>query len=306
LACVQLNSHRGSKLHSLLRLALLDLLKESAVLVHSHVAGASTSALATLRRRGRLGANGLLALGLLATLLGATHKGSNSGVGLGDGLAGGLLYDLLAALGLNGGGVSTRFALLATEADNLGVSFLELPLTAGVGKNTLADLALAARDGSHVVLAASGSSDDLGVTEGLDGGLELVVTVEVGGVAGRMELLLKLGLEGVDDEAALNTSVGGEDLGGVDAAELKRPLGHNDDLVLEVEDVDLREFALVLGEGGLGEVGGHVEEGVRDEEVGPSLLDEDLKILAEELLGESVVISPVLDHLGVKGLESGC
>ena len=143
------------------------------------------------------------------------------------------------------------------------------------------------------------------MTEGLDGGLEFVISVEVGGVASRVEGLLKLRLEGVDNKAALNTGVRGEDLSGVDTAELEAPLSDNDDLALEVEHVDLREFALVLSEGGLGEVGGHVEERVRDEEVGFSLLDEDLEVLSEEIAWERLLVTTRLDHLGVKSLESG-
>merc|ERR1719232_1234610 len=178
-------------------------------------------------------------------------------------------------------------------------------ISAGVGHDALADLALSSGDGSHLDLLGCSGSANLGVTESLDSGLELVVSVEVGGVAGWMEGLLELGLQGVDDEAALDTSVGSEVFGAVDAAELKSPLGDNDDLALEIEDVDLRELGLVLGDGSLGEVGGHVEEGVRDEEVRAGLLDEDLEILLEEVLGESVVVSSILDHLGVKSLESG-
>ena len=120
-----------------------------------------------------------------------------------------------------------------------------------------------------------------------------------------MEGLLELGLEGVDDEAALNTCVGGEDLGAVDSTELEGPLGDDDDFAVEVEDVDLGELALVLGDGGLGEVGGHVEERVGDEEVGAGLLDEDLEVLLEQVLGETVVVTTILDHLGVESLESG-
>ena len=143
------------------------------------------------------------------------------------------------------------------------------------------------------------------MSEVLDGGLELVISVEVGRVTGWMEGLLELGLEGVDDEAALNTGVGGEDLGAVDSTELEGPLGDDDDFAVEVEDVDLGELALVLGDGGLGEVGGHVEERLGDEEVRAGLLDEDLEVLLEEVGGEGVVVSTSLDHLGVEGFESG-
>jgi len=98
------------------------------------------------------------------------------------------------------------------------------------------------------------------VTECLDCCLELIVTVEVGWVACRMELFLELGLEGVHDQAALNTRVAGENLLGVYSAQLEGPLGDNNDFVFEIKHVNLWELALILRNRGLGEVCGHVEE----------------------------------------------
>ena len=254
--------------------------------------------------RGRTGRGGLLAaLGLLAGLLAARHKSINSLGLLGGGL-GSLLGDDLLASALHS--LGSWLLLLATaELDNLGVALLELPFADGVGEDTLGDLALSTGERSHVDLLGGGSGANLLVTESLDGGLELIISVEVGGAAGGVEGLLELGAEVVDDEAALNTVVGGEDVVGVDAAELEGPLGDHDDLALQIEHVNLGELALVVGDGGLGEVGWHVEEGVGDEEVGLGLFDEDLQVLSEEILGETIVVSTVLDHLGVKGLESG-
>ena len=205
-----------------LLLGLLDLLEESAVLSNGHVAGATRSALASIRGRGRLRGSRFLASGLLASLLGTRDDSINSSSALAGGLSG-LLGNLLSALCLDGRGGTSLLRFAATERDDLGVALLDLPFANGVGEDSLADLALTASDGGHIGLASSCGSDDLAVAKSLNGGLELVVTVKVGWVASGVERLLELGLEGVDDEAALNSGVRGEDLGGVDAAELQRP-----------------------------------------------------------------------------------
>jgi len=276
-------------------------------LLDSHSAGATLSGFAALGSSGRSLGGRFLADGLLGNLLATSNNGIDSSGALATSLSSGLLGGSLLALD-NAGTLSSLLLLrFSTEGDDLGVSFLELPFTAGVGEDTLLNLALSSSDGGHLDLLGGSGGADLGVTEGLDGGLELVISVEVGGVAGWVKglLELELGLEGVDDESALNTSVGGEALLAVDLAELKSPLGDNNNLAFEVENVDLREFALVLLDGSISEVGGHVEERVRDEEVWLGLLDEHLKILLEHSLGESTVVSTILDHLGVKSLESG-
>ena len=99
----------------------------------------------------------------------------------------------------------------------------------------MADLALSPEDGSHLDLHGCSGRANLRVTENLDGGFELVVSVEVGGVAGWEEGFLELALKGVDNETALDAGVGGEDFGAVDAAELKSPFGDKNDLAVEIE-----------------------------------------------------------------------
>lgn len=229
--------------------------KELAVLGHGHGAGRALSSLAALGGGGGAGRNGLLssAGGLSTSSLAASSGESVNGTStLGGGLGGSFLGGGLLSLNAGSTGGLGLLGLGTSEGHSLGVSLFELPLAAGVGEDTLADLVLSSGKRGHVNLLGGGGGANLLVTEGLDGGLELVVSVEVGGVASGMEGLLELGLEGVDDKAALNTSVGGEDLGGVDSAELKGPSGDDDNLALEVENVDLGELALVLGDGGLG------------------------------------------------------
>ena len=76
------------------------------------------------------------------------------------------------------------------------------------------------------------------MAESLDSGLELIISVEVGWVACWMEVVLELRLEAVDDQSALEASVGGEHLSGVDLSELEGPLGDHDDFGFEVHHID--------------------------------------------------------------------
>ena len=96
------------------------------------------------------------------------------------------------------------------------------------------------------------------MTEGLDGGLEFVVTVEVGGEAGWVELFLEEGLEAVDDQSAFEASVGSKDVG-FGLAELKGPLSDDNDLCLKFLNGNGRELLLEFSEGGVGEVRGDIE-----------------------------------------------
>ena len=73
------------------------------------------------------------------------------------------------------------------------------------------------------------------MSENLDCGFEIVVPVEVGGVSSWDERFLELAPEGVDNEAAFDAGVGGEDFGAVDAAELKSPFGDKNYLAVEIE-----------------------------------------------------------------------
>ena len=268
----------------------LEARQELAILVHSHATGAALSALATLWGCRGSGGHGLLASsGGLSTCLLYTC-GGNKSIDRGDSLCGSLCSgllggSLLSTSSFRGSGCLFLGRFTTTEGFNLGVTFFELPLTTGVGEDTLGDDVLSSNNRSHLNLFAGSGGKNLLVTESLDGGLELIVSVEVSRVAGGMERFLKLGLKGMDDEAALNTGVRSEDLGGVNFAELKSPFSDNNNLAFELFNVYSGEFALIFGEGGLGEVGGNVEEGIRHEEVMLGLLDEDLQVFPEEVLG---------------------
>ena len=276
-----------------------DLLEVLLVLLYSH--GGCASWLGALSGSwGWLGfADRFLALGGLTRC----NEGGNSGCFT---LDSGFLGRLLGA-SLNGNlGITTSLlGLSASELDSLGVSFFEGPFSAGVGKDSLADSSLSASDGWHAGWLGGSGSNDLLMAESLDGGLEFIISVKVGWVAGWVEVFnLELWLEAVDDESALESSVGGEYISGVDLAELKGPVGDDNNLGLEVLDGNLWEFGVVLSEGSLGEVGWHVEERVGDKEVWSRFLDEDLEILLSEVVGEGVVVATRLDHLSVESLES--
>lgn len=267
--------------------------EELAILGNSHATGAALGTLTTFggcrgsRGHGLLAGSGGLASRFLYTCGGSSGGQSiNRSGALCGSLRGGFLgRSLLSTLSL-GGSSSLFLGLLTTTSEdfNLGVTLLKLPLTAGVGEDTLGDDILSSGNRGHLNLFAGSSGAYLLVTESLNGGLELIISVEVGRVASWMERFLKLGLEGMDDEAALNTGVRGEDLCRVNFSELKCPFCDHNNLAFEVENVDCGEFALIFGEGGLGEVGRNVEERIRHKEVGLGLLDENLQILPEQVL----------------------
>lgn len=73
---------------------------------------------------------------------------------------------------------------------------------------------------------------DGAVTEVLDGGLELVVTVKVGGPSSGVEGLGQLGFERVDHKADFDASVAGEDGVGVDSLEFEGPVADEDNLLV--------------------------------------------------------------------------
>ena len=141
------------------------------------------------------------------------------------------------------------------------------------------------------------------MAEGLDSALEFRVTVEVGWPSLGVDLLAQVGLEGVNDKAHLKTIVGGEDSVGVDTSEFERPVADEDNLLVQVSDLDVGELLLEFVESGAGEVGGHEEVAVGDEEVGGGFLDEDLEHLLGEVFGESVEVAAVVNQIGEEGLE---
>jgi hypothetical protein len=264
-------------------------------------------------------------VGLLASVWGASSLWAgrllawDSGWGLSG--AWGLLHDLgesaarLASLGdslssdttlnLWSGRRAGSLGGLSSLRDNLSVALLEGPFTGASSDDSLASLSLATSNWGHGGWARVSSSTELRVTEGLDGGLELVVSVQVGWVADWMELLLEEWLERVHDQSALESSVGGEDGGRVDLAELEAPLGDHDNLGLKVLPVGVGELALELSGGSWGEVSWHVEVRVGHEEVWAGLLDEDLQVLLAHVSWDLGLVATSLDHLGVKFLECG-
>jgi len=305
-----LSEDSGGGLGSLLIVVLKELLESG----HGHLIGGGLGFLSAGGGHGAglLSSGGLLSLGLGggSGLLGGSvfhdlvgglaGSGSLGGrlLGLGGSLGGSLSGGTTLDLGSGGGGNDLLDG--TTEGSDLGVSFLEGPLVTLLGNDTLGNVTLSSGEGSEISGVLGNGSLDLSVTEGLDSGLELVVSVEVSGPSDGVELFLELGLEGVDDKSHFEASVGGE---GIGSLELKAPVGNEDNLGFEVADADVAELLLELGEGGGGEVGGDVEVGVTDEEVGLALLDEDLEHLLAHVLGEFVLVATSVDHVGEEFLE---
>jgi len=152
-----------------------------------------------------------------------------------------------------------------------------------------------------VLLDAGNGVLDASVGVGLDEGLHLVVSVEVDWVPGESGLVLLLGnwLEGLNDKSNLESTVGGEDVGGVDLVHLEGPVRDNDDSRSEVGDVQVGELGVEFIDGLLGEVAGDVEVSVGDEEVGEGLLD----VALDGLLGDGSS-SAVSEHVRVELFES--
>lgn len=257
----------------------------------------------SLLSRGRLLA--LLARGELSNLvsnIGSLGQlGNNLGLLVDVGLLDGL-HDTLGHVDLSLAGSSSSLLLAATEGLDGSSALFEVPVVALARDDALADVALAEESNIGSGELSNGVLDGT-VSEGLDGGLELVVTVQVGGPAGGVELLAELGLERVNDDSNLEAGVGGEDGVAVDLLELESPVVDEHNLLVEVLDLDVRELLLELGKGVLGEVGGHEEERVRDKEVGVSFLDKDLDRLLAEVSTDLVEVTSLVDHLGEEGFE---
>jgi len=203
---------------------------------HGHAVGSGSGFLTTGRRKSR----GLLGDGSLSRLL---TLGGNLLVGdledLLDGLAnisllgGGLLSLGTTLSGSLGSGTtldtdttdsgSLSSASLALSLGNIedgeggSVAILEVEvvtLTTGDDTEgldlTLGGLNLA--NLGHINTLADGESRlGAGMSEVLDNGLHLVISVDVNGMAGRNDLLVEVGLEGVDDESDFEAGIGGED-----------------------------------------------------------------------------------------------
>jgi len=238
--------------------------------------------------------------GNLALALGAL-SGSSDDLGLSSGSGSGL--DLLESI---------SSLLLLEDGVHIcggGLSLLEGPgveVLSGLERNdVLSDVGLGSElgDVEHGLFGSSGDSGSnalVGVV--LDEGLHLVVSEEVDWVSGEGGLFLLLGdgLEALDDKSDFESTVGGEDVGGVDLVHLEGPVADDDDSGSEVGDVEVGELGVELVNSLLGEVAGDVEEAVGDEEVGEGLLD----VALDGLLGDGA-ISSVSEHVRVELLESG-
>jgi hypothetical protein len=238
--------------------------------------------------------SGLLALGGGSSLLG---KGRSELGNLGGNNGGNSLLGLIVRLGVTlGSGTTLNLGRASVnglgangvQKSDLGRSLLEVPVVLAFNNG----LGSISRARSKRLLNGT-------VTEVLDSSLEFIVTVKVDGVASGVEFLIKTGLESVHNKADFEAVVGGEDLVGVDTLELKRPLGNEHNLLGKVTELTGRVLLLELVKSTLGEVGGHVEERVGDEEVGGSFLDEDLDVglasggILEKLGGITVGVDEV-------------
>jgi len=307
LATGGLLAENGSGL--LATLLVLDELFEG---LHGHLIGGADSGLLATGGGSRLLARGrLLALSNLPLAGGELHHLLDSACGgrhlllLVLAHLGGSLDSALGSDSLDLSGAGSNSGLLASaEGNNGGGSLLEVPVVTLGGDDVGSDVTLTDESGVLGSDLASSLNNSL-VAKGLDGGLELIITVKVGGPSGGVELLAELGLEGVHNKANLEASVGGEHGVGVNLLELEGPVVDEDNFLLEVLNFNVGELLLEFVKGRTGEVCGHEEEGVRDEEVGLGLFDEDLEHLVLDVLGELREVTRVVDHIGEEGLEGG-
>lgn len=72
------------------------------------------------------------------------------------------------------------------------------------------------------------------MSEVLDGGLELIIAVEVCWPSYWVNSLAELGFKAVDNKADFEASVAGEDAVAVDFLKFERPAGDEDDSLVEV------------------------------------------------------------------------
>lgn len=134
-----------------------------------------------------LALDGTLLRGELHDLL--NGLGSRWLLGLGSSLD-----NTLLGTTLNFGGTTSSGCgfLAATESNNCGVTLLEVPVIL-TGNNVVSNTAACKWSITRANLGAG--SLNASVTEGLNAGLEFVITVEVGWPSGWVEGFTKLGLE---------------------------------------------------------------------------------------------------------------
>lgn len=134
------------------------------------------------------------------------------------------------------------------------------------------------------------------MAEVLNDCLELSVSEQVGGEACRVQALLEIWLERMDDESHFEIRVGSEHLSRVNSSHLERPVVNDHDLVSKIYDVHVGELLVEVGDSFLGEVSGDVEEAICHKEVGICLLNVAFNG-SLEVLGHLVEVTSLVDHL---------
>jgi len=282
-----------------LGLSLLGSGKDVSVLLHGGHAGGSLGVLASGFLSGGVFLDG--GLGFVNGELGNSSSLSSLG-----NLTGGLGGSLLGTGGLGsggGGGLLGRSSF--AEGDGLGVSRLEVPVVGGSLEDVLGDGTLVSVDGGSGHVHTGSGLGGLSESVLLDGGLELVISVEVSGVSGESSLVVHDGLELLDDESHFESGVRGPDLVGVNSSELEVPLGDEDNFTGEGVNGNGSELRVEVDGSLGGEVGGDKELGVGDKEVRGGLLDIQTELLLEVGLVEFVGVTTSLDHVSEEGLECG-
>jgi hypothetical protein len=127
--------------------------------------------------------------------------------------------------------------------------------------------------------------------------LHLIVSVDVERVSiqGDALGLVVGGLERVDDEFELNTTVGGENILGFDSCEFKGPVHDENNLGSEIGDIHVGVVALEVVDSLLGEVARNVEEIIGNQEVWVRFLNEALDWGLSDFVWDLGEVSLVLE-----------
>jgi len=221
-------------------------------------------------------------------------------------LGGSFVSGFLASLSSNNfgsGGDLDSCSTSLTKRDGLGGSLLEVPVVTGGGNDTLVYGSLVAVERGKRRVGLGGGRLSLAESEVLDGGLELIISEQVGRVAVAGRWVAEARAEVLDDKPDLEAGIRGPDLVGVDASHLEVPFLDLDDFTGEVLDGNVGATSTERSNSLSGEVCGDKEVPVGDKEVGGRLLDLDLDLLASDGLGETLGVTAGFDHLGEQLLE---
>jgi len=189
-------------IHSL-RLSLVGFLDK--VVVSSHggdIGGAALRLFAGGEAWGLLGSlpdNRFLGVNCLSG--GEVLHGTGSG-SLGGSFISGFLSSL-SSNNLGGGGYLDSSSTSLAERDSLCGSLLEVPVVTGGRHDTLVHGSLVSVEGSKRRVGLSGGRLSLAESEVLDGGLELIISEQVGGVAVAGRWVAEARAEVLDDESDL-------------------------------------------------------------------------------------------------------